>query len=97
MRLGGRAVFDEVFEALDLALFLGERRLGRGEHGLPELELLVGPQPPAPLLIGAAAQQRFNAVFSDLLKLFASKEHPLVLFLDDLQWADFASLALIQA
>ncbi|RFO96471.1 hypothetical protein DIC66_12565 [Rhodoferax lacus] len=63
---------------------------------LPELELLTGPQPPAPLLIGAAAQQRFNAVFSDLLKLFASAEHPLVLFLDDLQWADFASLALIQ-
>jgi predicted ATPase/signal transduction histidine kinase/DNA-binding response OmpR family regulator/HPt (histidine-containing phosphotransfer) domain-containing protein len=63
---------------------------------LPELELLVGAQPPAPLLIGAAAQQRFNAVFSDLLKLFASQEHPLVLFLDDLQWADFASLALIE-
>lgn len=64
---------------------------------LPELELLTGAQAQAPLLIGAAAQQRFNAVFSDLLKLFASAEHPLVLFLDDLQWADFASLALIQS
>jgi AAA ATPase domain len=64
---------------------------------LPELELLVGAQPAAPLLIGAPAQQRFNAVFSDLLKLFASPAHPLVLFLDDLQWADFASLALIES
>ncbi len=63
---------------------------------LPELELLTGPQPAAPVLIGSAAQQRFNGVFSELLKQFASPEHPLVLFLDDLQWADFASLALIQ-
>ena len=63
---------------------------------LPELERLIGPQPPAPTLTGAAAQQRFNAVFSQLLKLFASRAHPLVMFLDDLQWADFASLALIR-
>jgi len=63
---------------------------------LPELERLIGPQPAAPELSGAAAQQRFNAVFSRLLTLFASRQNPLVLFLDDLQWADFASLALIR-
>jgi len=63
---------------------------------LPELQRLIGVKPPAPLLTGSAAQQRFNAVFSQLLKLFASREHPLVMFLDDLQWADFASLALIK-
>ncbi len=63
---------------------------------LPELERLIGPQPPAPELVGFAAQQRFNAVFAQLLKRFASVEHPLVMFLDDLQWADDASLALIQ-
>ena len=79
-----------------LLLALGEN-LSVVMDVLPELELLVGPQAPAPLLIGAPAQQRFNAVFSDLLKLFASAEHPLVLFLDDLQWADFASLALIES
>ncbi|MCA0241380.1 MAG: response regulator [Proteobacteria bacterium] len=63
---------------------------------LPELQRLIGPKPAAPLLTGSAAQQRFNAVFSQLLRLFASERHPLVMFLDDLQWADFASLALIR-
>ncbi len=63
---------------------------------LPELERLIGVRPPAPVLTGSAAQQRFNTVFSQLLRLFASEQHPLVMFLDDLQWADFASLALIR-
>ncbi len=63
---------------------------------LPEVELLIGSRGPAPELSDAAARERFNHLFSELLKLFASKDHPLVLFLDDLQWVDFASLALIQ-
>ena len=64
---------------------------------LPEIERLIGAKAPAAKLVGNAAQQRFNTVFSALLKQFASREHPLVLFLDDPQWADFASLALIKA
>lgn len=64
---------------------------------LPEIEHLIGPQPKAPELTGTAGQERFNVVFSSLLKLFASEEHPLVMFLDDLQWADLASLTLIRA
>ncbi len=63
---------------------------------LPELTLVIGQCEPAPELSGPAAQDRFNQVFSDVLKLFASPAHPLVMFLDDLQWADAASLTLIQ-
>ncbi|HAZ47327.1 MAG TPA: serine/threonine protein kinase [Cyanobacteria bacterium UBA11369] len=73
-----------------------------GENGqviidvIPELELLIGKQPPAPELEGSAAQNRFNLLFQKFIRLFATQEHPLVIFLDDLQWADSASLKLMQ-
>ncbi|MFP4253968.1 MAG: AAA family ATPase [Halothece sp.] len=64
---------------------------------IPELELLIGKQPPVPILEGEAAQNRFHRVFRELIKVFSQPEHPLVLFLDDLQWMDFASLQLMQS
>jgi serine/threonine protein kinase len=73
-----------------------------GENGqviievIPELELLIGKQPPAPELEGSAAQNRFNFLFQSFIRVFATQEHPLVIFLDDLQWADSASLKLMQ-
>ncbi|NQE32790.1 trifunctional serine/threonine-protein kinase/ATP-binding protein/sensor histidine kinase [Microcoleus asticus] len=63
---------------------------------IPELERIIGPQPPVPELSGSAAQNRFNLLFEKFIKVFTTKEHPLVIFLDDLQWADSASLKLIQ-
>jgi predicted ATPase len=63
---------------------------------LPEIEILIGPKPPAPKLSDAAARDRFNHVFTELLKIFASQENPLVMFLDDLQWIDIASVALLR-
>lgn len=63
---------------------------------IPELELLIGQQPRVVELSSSAAQQRFNLLFGQFIKLFASKEHPLVIFLDDLQWADSASLQLMK-
>jgi PAS domain S-box-containing protein len=63
---------------------------------IPELEFIVGPQPPIPIFGPAETQNRFNLVFQNFIKVFCEPEHPLVIFLDDLQWADPASLNLIQ-
>ncbi|MEH1799177.1 MAG: AAA family ATPase [Nostoc sp.] len=63
---------------------------------IPELEQIVGKQPPVTELSGSAAQNRFNLLFQKFIQIFTTKEHPLVIFLDDLQWADLASLKLIQ-
>jgi predicted ATPase/GAF domain-containing protein/HPt (histidine-containing phosphotransfer) domain-containing protein len=55
---------------------------------LPELAAVIGPQPDAPALNPSEAQRRFHHLFAELLRVFARPEHPLVLFLDDLQWSD---------
>ncbi|MEG4349727.1 AAA family ATPase [Microcoleus sp. LAD1_D5] len=63
---------------------------------IPELQKIIGEQPPVPELSGSAGQNRFNLLFENFIQVFTTKEHPLVIFLDDLQWADSASLKLIQ-
>ncbi len=63
---------------------------------IPEVELIVGPQPPVSELGPTEAQNRFNFVFQNFIRVFCSFEHPLVIFLDDLQWADSATLKLIE-
>jgi PAS domain S-box-containing protein len=63
---------------------------------IPQIELVIGKQPPALPLPAAEAQSRFHLVFRKFLSVFATPERPLILFLDDLQWADFASLELVQ-
>ncbi|MDZ7959958.1 MAG: ATP-binding sensor histidine kinase [Aulosira sp. DedQUE10] len=63
---------------------------------IPELEDIIGSQPPVPELSGNAAQNRFNLLFQKFIAIFTIPEHPLVIFLDDLQWADLASLKLMQ-
>ena len=63
---------------------------------IPELEKIVGKQPSVSELSGTAAQNRFNLLFQKFIQVFTTKEHPLVVFLDDLQWADSASLKLMQ-
>ncbi|MBD2440269.1 ATP-binding sensor histidine kinase [Nostoc sp. FACHB-110] len=73
-----------------------------GENGqviidvIPELENIIGTQPPAVELSGASAENRFNLLFQKFTQVFTTPEHPLVMFLDDLQWADSASLKLMQ-
>jgi predicted ATPase/serine phosphatase RsbU (regulator of sigma subunit)/tRNA A-37 threonylcarbamoyl transferase component Bud32 len=64
---------------------------------VPELELLTGPLPMLPELEPQESQIRFNDAFRKLLRIFASASHPLVLFLDDLQWIDAAGLGLMRA
>ncbi|NJK74451.1 MAG: AAA family ATPase [Microcoleus sp. SU_5_6] len=63
---------------------------------IPELERQIGKQPPVEELFGTAAQNRFNFTLQKFIQVFAASDHPLVIFLDDLQWADAASLNLIQ-
>ena len=63
---------------------------------VPELELIIGEQPPVPELPPQDAQRRFQLVFRRFLGVFARPEHPLALFLDDLQWLDAATLDLLE-
>jgi predicted ATPase/signal transduction histidine kinase len=63
---------------------------------IPELAEIVGEQQRAPELSGMAAENRFNLLFQKFIRLFSTADHPLVIFLDDLQWVDLASLKLIE-
>ena len=62
---------------------------------LPELGVLLGPQPSVPELGPTESQNRFFALFQSFLRVFSKSGHPLVMFLDDLQWADPATLRLL--
>ncbi|NUP09833.1 MAG: AAA family ATPase [Polyangiaceae bacterium] len=62
----------------------------------PELELVLGPQPAVPDVGLTETQNRFILTFQSFVRVFLSRERPLVLFLDDVQWADAASLKLLQ-
>src|ERR1700738_3389751 len=62
---------------------------------IPELTLIIGDQPPAPELPPQQAQSRFQLMFQRFIGVFAQPEHPLALFLDDLQWLDAATLDLL--
>lgn len=62
---------------------------------IPDVEHVIGPQPKVPALGAAEAENRFHFVFEAFVRAFASAEHPLTVFLDDLQWADLPSLSLV--
>lgn len=63
---------------------------------IPELELIIGQQQPVAKLPSIESSNRFIHVFQRFIRTFASKKHPLIIFLDDLQWADQSSLRLIE-
>ncbi|WP_317619310.1 AAA family ATPase [Laspinema sp. D2d] len=63
---------------------------------IPEVELIIGPQHPVNQLGPSESQNRFNLVFQNFIRVFCTQQHPLVIFLDDLQWADSATLKLIE-
>ncbi len=86
----------------ELETWRGQLREASEDNGqllvdlVPQLELVVGKQPALPELPPTEAQNRFDRVFQRFLGVLSTPEHPLVIFLDDLQWADLASLRLIQ-
>src|SRR6266568_2294049 len=63
---------------------------------VPKLALIIGEQPPVPELSPQDAQQRFQLVLRRFIGVFARPEHPLALFVDDLQWLDAATLGLLE-
>jgi PAS domain S-box-containing protein len=106
------ATLGQAFQSLVRSLLSqGEAELGRwrdalrgtlGSNGqlmvnlIPELELVIGKQSPVADLPPQDAQNRFQLVFRRFIGVFACKEHPLALFLDDLQWLDAATLDLLE-
>jgi PAS domain S-box-containing protein len=106
------ASFTQAFESLvqqllggseaQLAQWRQRLRDALGESGqlitavIPDLEHVMGRQPAVPEVGAQEARNRFHAVFQKFLGVFAAELHPLVLFIDDLQWLDPASLTLLE-
>ncbi|MEP0855515.1 AAA family ATPase [Trichocoleus sp. DQ-U1] len=63
---------------------------------IPEIELIIGKQSPVPEVGATEVQNRFHRIFGQFVRVFCSESHPLVIFLDDLQWIDSATLKLIE-
>jgi PAS domain S-box-containing protein len=86
----------------DIAHWRDSLREALGQNGqlivnlIPEIELIIGPQQPVADLPSPEAQARFQSLFRRFVGVFASPEHPLALFLDDLQWLDAATLKLLE-
>ena len=86
---------------LDLFRQKVEKQLGRLQGVLiewcPGFKMILGEHPPLTELAPEASRQRLNLVINRFIKLMAIEEHPLVIFLDDLQWMDAASLGLLDS
>ncbi len=97
-------VIDQILTSSDEALAVWRRRLNQALSPIaqavvelvPKLGWVVGPQPPLPELGAVQARRRLIEAFRRLIGVVASTQHPLVLFLDDLQWSDEGTLHLIE-
>ncbi|KYG09948.1 hypothetical protein BE21_15110 [Sorangium cellulosum] len=85
-----------------LSAWRGALQAALGRNGqvivevIPEVEMIIGKQPPVPSLPAIETQNRFHISFQSFVGVCAHHAHPVALFLDDLQWADVSSLVLVQ-
>jgi predicted ATPase/signal transduction histidine kinase/tRNA A-37 threonylcarbamoyl transferase component Bud32 len=95
-----RQILAESQEELDLWRAKLTKALGNNApviaELIPNLELVIGKQPPPMAVAPTEALSRFHFAFQNFVRTFAAQEHPVVLYLDDLQWADLASLDLVR-
>ena len=99
-----RSLIDELLQESEERLDLWRKRLtdALGPNGrvitdvFPQVELITGPQPELAELGPSEQLNRFNLAFSNFVHALAQPEHPVVVFVDDLQWADSASLELLK-
>ena len=90
-------------QAAEIARWRDAIKQAIGKHGrlltdlIPELASLIGPQPPVSVLSSVETQLRFQSLFQNFVGVFARAEHPLVIFIDDLQWLDPATLTLVES
>lgn len=99
-----RSLMEQLLGESDTALAAWKAKIlvAVGENGqvlidvIPELKHIISEQPAVPELSGNAAQNRFNLLFNQFIRVFTTANHPLVIFLDDLQWVDAASLSLFK-
>ena len=99
-----RELIQQILAESEARIAMWKQRLGAALGGnarlivdlIPQLRLIVGSPPPVAELPPTEARNRFQGVLRQFIAVFAQREHPLTLFLDDLQWVDAASLALIE-
>jgi PAS domain S-box-containing protein len=100
LRSGVRSLLSQ--SESDLAAWRDAFRQVLGSNGqliaelVPELTMIIGEQPPVPTLPPQDARRRFHLVVRRFISVFARPEHPLALFLDDLQWLDIATLDFLE-
>ena len=95
-----RQILSESAEKLDIWKTRLQKALGPNGQiildFIPDLEQIIGPQPVCTVLDGVEAQNRFLGTTRDFAAVFADNSHPLVIFLDNLQWSDAPSLEVIR-
>ncbi len=101
---GLKDVIRQILSESDEALEKWRQKLGSalGRNGcviadiIPEIEFILGPQPAIPSLGPLEAQNRLNLVFQNFIRALSGPSHPLIFFIDDIQWADTSSIQLIE-